>query len=286
MSPDCPTRPFCPHARTARGYELETNARILLATGCRKWTCPYCGPTRKARLIRRIVRAAPNRMLTLTCRHEDGPAEQLARMVKALPRLITYLRRDGPIEYVRMLEQCVDGYPHFHLLIRSGYLDHATIKEFWTKNTKAEIVDIRKAHGKSVAYVAKYINKARDKDGTFSRQRLSVSRAFWRDDPQETLVVTENTREHPKPYAEAHLQERAIERHYHGYYSLHMREPGDEWPPEFYLDAAACENREAYASSDQPPEGLSTAPSGGRSAPKRESFAIPASSTTFQEKSQ
>lgn len=274
---DVAPSPFCPYTRTSTGYDRDTDERVLLAIGCRRWTCSICGPRRKAQLVRRIVAARPNRMVTLTCRHEDGPAHRHRLMVLALPRLITELRQVTPIEYLRMLESCVDGYPHFHLLVRSGFIEQSTIKEKWRRLTGAEIVDVRRAHGGSVAYVAKYINKARDETGTFSRQRISVSKDFWRPEVGAELAVTEVTREHPVPYATTKLSDRAITRRTSTIYQLDMREPGDEWPPEFTPNVAACENREASTASGQSAEGLSTTPSTDRPAADRESFAIPAS---------
>lgn len=249
--PESPADTFCPHTRTSTGYTLETDTRVLLAIGCRKWSCKCCGPKLKARLVHRIVKARPNRMVTLTCRHEEGPAEQHRKIVKALPRLVTQLRSQTPIEYLRMLESCVDGYPHFHLLVRSAYIDQAWIQEEWKRLTGAHIVDIRKAHGASVAYVAKYVNKARGEDGMFSRQRISVSRQFWNDERGEELAVTDVTREHPVPYANAHLVDRAITKRSGTVYELDMRSDGDEWPPEFYPYRDAPEHHDDYATSRQ-----------------------------------
>jgi hypothetical protein len=176
-----------------------------------------------------------------------------------------------------MLEECTDGYPHFHLLLRCGFIDRNKIVAIWRRLTEAYIVDIRVAHGGSVAYVAKYINKARDHTGQFSRQRISVSRGFWQHEPQETLAITQTSREHPIPYANCNLTNRAITRQSVGYYHLDEREPGDEWPSEFFPERDACENRKACAASGQLPEGLSTTPPLARPAADHESFAIPAS---------
>lgn len=205
----------------------------MIASACNRWTCQICGPRRKAHLVRRIVAAAPTKFLTLTCLHADSPADQLARIKKGLPRLITALRAThGPIEYLRMLEHCADGYPHFHLLLRAAFLPHAEIVAEWKKNTGAYIVDIRKAHGRSVNYVAKYLGKARDCEGKWGRQRISVSKNFWpAKDPGEELIGWEHEPTHPTDYARRHSSTQ-FEREWIGRYIPQPRMAGDQLPEE------------------------------------------------------
>lgn len=205
----------------------------MIAQGCRRWTCDVCGPRRKWQFVLRIVAAKPTRFITLTCTRDNTADEQHQLMVKQLPRLITKLRKThGPIDYLRMLETCQDGYPHFHLLARSAFIPHADLKRLWQQLTTARVVDIRKAHGRSVGYVAKYIAKARGSDGVWSRQRVSVSKNFWPDgDGESDLLVTGHTREHPAQRAEASPELHYIREHV-GRYAVEEREPGDELPAE------------------------------------------------------
>lgn len=205
----------------------------MIASGCQKWTCDVCGPRRKSAFVRRIVKAAPNRLVTLTIRHDGTIADQLHRLKKSLPRLITALRKThGSIDYLRMMEECRDGYPHFHLLVRSAYLPQGEIKELWTKLTGATIVDVRKAHGRSTGYVAKYLGKARNSDQSWSRQRVSVSKHFWQPETHDNeLIAWTRTREHPtEVVAAAHAT--TYEREWVGRYIPRPREPGDEQPTE------------------------------------------------------
>lgn len=225
---------LCPYATSTTAYDIDTRDSRYIAGGCRKWSCAICGPRKRSQLVRRIVKARPSRMLTLTCRHEDTVDAQTATIKKALPRLITELRRKhGPIEYCRIQEQCKDGYPHFHLLVRSGFLPHEDVRSCWTKNTGATIVDIRKAHGKSVAYVSKYISKACSAEGAFSRQRIAVSRGFWMDEgAASSMIGFEHHRTHPHDFVEQRYATRTLERLRRGLYAVHDREPGDELPAE------------------------------------------------------
>lgn len=226
---------LCPYAIATTAYDMLDQQKHLVSSGCRRWQCPQCAAIRKAHLIRRIMRAAPNRMLTLTCRHEHSPNKQLANIRKHLPKLVVRLRRShGSIEYIRILEQCADGYPHFHLLCRSGFLPQAEIRKQWEALTGARIVDVRKAHGKSAAYVAKYIAKALEIQNEWGRQRLSVSRSFWRPEKENPnpLIGFDRTTEHPTEYAQARAEETAFIRKSGTCWRMADREPGDELPPE------------------------------------------------------
>lgn len=171
--------PLCTQSTAAFALHLELRRSALIAIGCRRWDCEQCGPIKKSQLVARIKAAKPTKFITLTCRHESGPQVQLKKITKALPRLITRIRKTQPIEYFRMLEDCVDGYPHYHLLARTDYIHQAELSALWLKVADAPVVDIRKAHGASTAYIAKYLAKACNQNREWQRQRVSVSRHFW-----------------------------------------------------------------------------------------------------------
>ena len=118
---------LCELASAARAYHLETREPALFCIGCRRWSCPICGPAKRRQLVQQIKDAAPTKFITLTCRHEVSPEHQGRKIAKALPRLMTELREAGiTITYLRMLETCKDGYPHFHLLARSPFIATTT----------------------------------------------------------------------------------------------------------------------------------------------------------------
>ena len=185
------------------------------------------------RFILRIRTANPTKFITLTTLHKGERDERLAIMVKALPRLATAVRKArGEFEYLRMLEQCEDGYPHFHLLARSNFIPHSDLRELWKKLTGASIVDIRKAHGRSTGYIAKYLTKARDASGNWTRQRVSVSKHFWKNAKNiQTHVAFTHSRSHPADTAAARPS-LAYERLRPQYYAPHERDAGDENPEE------------------------------------------------------
>lgn len=226
---------ICPYATsTTCNSVLNDFEPHFIASGCRRYSCSVCGPRKKAQLARRIVTGRPNRLLTLTCRHEQTPREQLAVMRKATAKFVARIRKDyGEFEYCRVLETCNDGFPHFHLLARSGFLPQAQLRDWWAKGTGAVILDIRKAHGRSVGYVSKYISKATGEDGSFSRQKLAISRNFW--EPQQgdsEFCNFDHNREHPTVYAKDRYENNTLERIRPGLYHVTDREPGDDMPIE------------------------------------------------------
>lgn len=225
---------LCPYATSTTAFQITDRESVYIASGCRRWTCEICGPRKRGQLILRIVRANPSKFITLTCRHEDGPAAQYAKMTKAAPRLWSQLRRIyGEIEYVRLHESCRDGYPHFHFLARAPWMDQKEISRRWQRMTGAHRVDIRKAHGRSTGYVAKYISKAASPEGEWSRQRVTASNHFWSpDDNEQTLLGFHHDREHPWEYVPYHFEHAGLTRIRTGLYHVHDREPGDELPPE------------------------------------------------------
>lgn len=224
---------ICPYATATTARNQTTLNAYLLSIGCRRWDCPTCGALRKAHLVRRILTARPNRFITLTCRHDGTIAHRLAEIKAGFRKLVPQLRKRGEFECLRMLESCQDGYPHFHLLARCPYLPWQELRHLWSRCTTAHIVDIRKAHGTSAAYVAKYIQKARDEQGQFGRQRISVTKKFWtaQEDPNE-LGAFIHTDEHPIAWATRNQNAITLVTRGPTRWLIKDREPGDELPEE------------------------------------------------------
>lgn len=225
---------LCPTSKGTTALHLNTKDAALFAVGCRSWACPACGPAKKRQLVQRIVKAKPSAFVTLSCRHEGTPQHQHAKIARALPRVIATLRKTLglDIEYFRMLEECKDGYPHFHLLARTAYIPQKTLSEEWEKQTGASVVDIRKAHGKSTKYVAKYISKARDKTGSWTRQRCSVTRRFWAkdDDTEQEWIDWQWMKMSIYEAAQGITQHHSLEELRKGTWWLRERTAGDEIP--------------------------------------------------------
>jgi hypothetical protein len=242
--PETTAKPLviCPHAIATFAWDIEEQRQHLFALGCRKWSCDVCGPRKRSILIRRIVKASPTKFITLSCRHEHGPEHQLKTITKALPKLITQIRKSiGDIEYLRALEYCKDGYPHYHLLARVKYIDQADLSTMWTNLTSAPVVDIRKAHGRSTSYVSKYMSKATGTENSWVRQQFSVSRNFWQDDERETQWLNWETKRIPVyEKAQSICEVNSLDRVAVGCYKIVDKIEGDDVPlelcPQWWFD--------------------------------------------------
>jgi len=172
----------CPHAMTIVMVDSDTEIVHAFETQCGRWTCDRCGPWKKWKLCQRISLARPTKFITLTTANHKSrtPREVWEATRRKLPELIRWIReRNGECEYCRVMERHKSGYPHFHLVVRTKYVEKEALSQYWCKLTDAFIVDIRKIRpDDGVAdYVAKYITK--DFDTTISRQRVTQSRHFF-----------------------------------------------------------------------------------------------------------
>ena len=126
--------------------------------------------------------AAPNRLLTLTVNPalHDNPELAWLSTAPKIPELIRALRKKfAPIEYLRVVEQTEKGFPHYHCMVRSGFIPHQVIKTTWDQLTGAKIVDIRQVNSffNSFSYLVKYLTKLRRLDWT--ERHVTYSRNFF-----------------------------------------------------------------------------------------------------------
>ena len=237
---DIAVRPIlCVNSASVTAYDRFTRQPTYFASRCRKYSCEFCGPIERFILAKRITKAEPNRLITLTCRHEDGPLIQYDRMKKLFQRFVADIRKKQPFEFMKVLELCKDGYPHFHLLARTPFIEQSTVSELWYRHTKADIVDIRKCHGRSIGYVTKYITKAFTQHEEWKsmsvRQRIGTSHKFYKDTEVQAqqYISFEHCREHPWTYVPEHFGTTlTLERIRKGTYAIVDREAGDELPEE------------------------------------------------------
>jgi hypothetical protein len=177
-----PNEMVCPWAMTLELRDWASGFLHLFETHCKRWSCSACGPAKTKELCARIETAQPNRLLTLTTtRHKtQTPREVFDRSRRQVPELVRWIRKEfGAIEYCRVVEETKTGYPHYHLVVRSTYLDQKALSAHWATLTEAFIVDIRKIDpGREVArYIAKYLTK--QPRMTFTNRRVTQSRNFF-----------------------------------------------------------------------------------------------------------
>lgn len=178
----------CPHAQTLAGFSQTLRETVYLPLACKQWTCRICAEDKIRVLAAKTREATPNRMLTLTVNPAcwTDPRNAYDGTRRQISVLFTHLRKIfGDIEYLRVTELDKKGWPHYHLLLRSGYIPHGVIKREWERLTGAIIVDIRpvKKSLNAYKYLVKYLSKIHSIPWT--DRHISYSRSFFPpEDPQ------------------------------------------------------------------------------------------------------
>ena len=156
--------------------KYEPSRRTAVSLRCRAWTCEECRPKRKAQLIAQAVGGQPNMLITLTSRKTDEfTIEEAAKRLSHAWRCCRYriMRKYGirRLPFFLVVEQHKSGWPHFHILLRSAYIDQK-----WLSDTMSDLVDgpnvwINRIDyaGRVAAYCAKYCGKCAAKIGTTKR---------------------------------------------------------------------------------------------------------------------
>lgn len=117
-------------------------------------------------LWHKAVKGNPRIFLTLTLKPDPASTPDLhaAALVRHFRMLRQYLmrrlKRRSPT-FLAVVEAHESGWPHLHILLRSGFIHHRLIREWWERQTGSWQIDIRLAKGKRqvASYVSKYISK-------------------------------------------------------------------------------------------------------------------------------
>lgn len=133
---------------------------------CKRWGCEHCRGLRARDLWHKAFNGAPDMFLTLTMAPDDKrtPEEAAEVFVEAWRMLRQYLCRKlkrKALTFLAVFEAHESGQPHLHVLLRSKYLDHRVIREWWEARTGSYIIDIRRVHNprQRASYVSKYVAK-------------------------------------------------------------------------------------------------------------------------------
>ena len=172
----------CPRQGCVTYFNVDDQTWHMVRTTCGTWSCQYCGRVKRARMLEKVQAARPNRFVTLTT---IGDAKKTPREVydwsrRQISELSKSYRRDGiEFEYLRVLEVTKKGFPQYHLLVRSPYLDKRELSHRWCHFTEAFIVDIRalSPDEKGARYVMKYLGK--QDSVPFTNRRVSWTRNFF-----------------------------------------------------------------------------------------------------------
>lgn len=133
---------------------------------CKSWSCEYCQPLRRKRLIREASHGEPTTFITLTVNPAvlGSPDERAQALVSAWRHVRkAACARYGykKIPFIAIFEKTKRGEPHLHILTRLKWLDQKWLSNMMKELIGAPIVDIRRVDkARNVArYVAKYIGK-------------------------------------------------------------------------------------------------------------------------------
>lgn len=172
----------CHHASTYTARVINSDALLVLGITCKRWSCRPCAQAKIRRLAVLTKLAAPNRLLTLTVDPSlwNAPRDCFLDTSPKVAELTRSLRtRFGEVEYLRVTELTKKGWPHYHLLVRSGYLPHPVVKAEWNRLTGAQIVDLKQVNQsfKAYYYLTKYLSKLHSLQWT--DRHVSYSKHFF-----------------------------------------------------------------------------------------------------------
>lgn len=156
-------------------YWLKQSTGEVKDFNCGSWSCQRCSPGIAYRWALTVVKAAPQRMITLTNIPSDRQEATLAYST-----LVQDIRRQGwSFDYARFLEAGKKtGMLHWHLAQIGDFLPQRWLSAHARKAGLGEVADIRACTNEGPAfYVAKYITKDAAPAGW---RKVSLSRGFPR----------------------------------------------------------------------------------------------------------
>lgn len=129
----------CPWAKSIIAIDPETERPILCPVTCKRWGCPYCAVRKIRKLAYLTNAAAPVRWIRMAVnpRNYTSPRDAWEKTSPLFPECFRQLRkiRNEPIEYLRVTELHASGFPHYHALLRCGYLPKQQLDDEWARLT-------------------------------------------------------------------------------------------------------------------------------------------------------
>lgn len=158
--------------------KLKDSEATLFPYKCKCWHCATCARRLRGKLIGFAKKGRANRFITLTVRPSafETPEEAAHALVSAWRRAREMLKRyhgHKAIEFLAVFEEHKSGWPHLHILCRSGFIAQKWLSKYMGERIDSPVVDIRKVRraADAAAYVAKYIAKA--------PARISGTKRWW-----------------------------------------------------------------------------------------------------------
>lgn len=133
---------------------------------CKCWHCDYCAPQRRRELRRDALKGKPTIFLTLTIRQgryatPDLQAQALRDGWRMLRQYLCRTLGWKKLPFLAVVEKHKSGWPHLHILIRSTFISHKLIRDWWTAREDSPVIWINRLHNprKAAKYVTKYMSK-------------------------------------------------------------------------------------------------------------------------------
>jgi len=181
----------CRWAKTVVGIDPLSEKYVCCSVTCKRWGCPYCSQRKIRRLAWMSKNAEPDRLLTLTNSAKDWPDGKTCweTTAPAFAELIRFVRRvRGECEYLRVLELQQNGMPHFHCMLRCGFVPQGLLLKEWRRLTGRGGVNIKRIDQTfaTFRYLVKYLTKLHKIEWT--DRHVSYSRNFFRAEDREELA--------------------------------------------------------------------------------------------------
>jgi len=146
--------------------EEERKNHRYARLGCKRWSCPQCGPRKARRLRQAITKQAVEkdltRLVTLTLNPSVCTSDESVAYIRGCwNKFRIYLKRryKTSISFISILELQKTGYAHLHILV-DRYIPQAWLSDAWQAVGGGRIVDIRQVDLHRVAfYLSKYLTK-------------------------------------------------------------------------------------------------------------------------------
>lgn len=153
----------------------------IIPIRCNSWDCPFCGPSKKKKLLQRLKPSEANLFITLTCdpaKFESIP-DAFHALRTAFQHWIKRIRRAFPqtqVEYFAVWETTKLGWPHLHILTRGPFIAPSVVRRHWQELTGAPVVDVQTIrHVQNIGqYLAKYLTKSLTAPKGFHRFMVSA----------------------------------------------------------------------------------------------------------------
>jgi len=135
---------------------------------CKRWSCPFCGPIKAAKLCRAItIRAREHelsRFLTLTLDPKKAPrdGDRLLQIRDTWRKFRVYVKRKHGenLSFISVVEAHKNGIPHMHVLV-GQYLAQRWVSSTWDRLGGGYIVHIERIPDLNRVgwYLGKYFTK-------------------------------------------------------------------------------------------------------------------------------